>query len=348
MLAPYQNLLVRALSTVKGVAMNKSHLSNCILMLALVFAIFAPTGKSKAAEGGAGFYLLGTKGSFAGILPPPGLYFTSDNYFYSGKASVSRPLPTLGGEFALGLNADVFASVNSLLLSTPTQFLGARTAFGVVVPVIDKTVRAGATLDLNGLALGASDKDKIGALGDPLLTAIMGWDSGNWHATLNFLLNIPIGVYELGALANAGFNRWGLDVTSAFTYFDPTTGFEVTAVPGLTFNGENRDSGYKTGTEFHLEFAALKHFSQQFALGVAGFHYQQITGDKGSALGDFKGRVTAVGPTLNFGFQLGSIPVAGKAKYFREFNEKNRLKGDVALLQFAIPLAGATAAPPPN
>ena len=247
----------------------------------------------------------------------------------------------------MGAKADAFASINTLLWSTP-GFLGARVAYGVAVPIVHKDIKADAVIDVLGLSSNISRRDSTTAIGDPLLTAILGWDRGNWHATLNFLLNIPIGSYKLGRLANAGFNRWGLDVTSAITYFDPATGFEVTVAPGFTFNGKNRDTGYKTGTEFHVEFAGLKHFSQQFAVGVAGYHYEQISGDSGTATRDFKGRVSAIGPTLNFGFQIGSIPVSGKLKYFREFNVRNRLKGDVGLLQIAVPLSVATAAPPPN
>ncbi len=39
-----------------------------------------------AVDGGAGFYILGGKGSLAGILPPPGLFYTNDIYYYSGDA----------------------------------------------------------------------------------------------------------------------------------------------------------------------------------------------------------------------------------------------------------------------
>jgi hypothetical protein len=70
-------------------------------------------------------------------------------------------------------------------------------------------------------------------------------------------------------------------LTSQFA-LDPKTGFEVSAAPGFTFNWENPDTDYRTGTEFHVEFAVLEHFSQKFAVGVAGFHYQQITADSGA------------------------------------------------------------------
>jgi hypothetical protein len=86
------------------------------------------------------------------------------------------------------------------------------------------------------------------------------------------------------------------------TWLDPKIGFEVSAAPGFTFNWKNPDTVYKTGTELRVRFAA----------GVAGFHYQQVTGDSGAGarLGDFKGRVTALAPVVTYSFNLGKIPVS--------------------------------------
>jgi len=49
-----------------------------------------------AAEGGAGFYLLGSKGPTAAITPPPGVFFSNDVYMYSGDLGGGRALPSGG------------------------------------------------------------------------------------------------------------------------------------------------------------------------------------------------------------------------------------------------------------
>jgi hypothetical protein len=43
-----------------------------------------------------------------------------------------------------------------------------------------------------------------------------------------------------------------------------------------------------------------------------GYYYQQVTGDSGvgATLGDFEGRVTALGGILTYDFALGKIPVS--------------------------------------
>jgi hypothetical protein len=157
------------------------------------------------------------------------------------------------------------------------------------------------------------------------------------------LLNVPIGQYSENNIANMGFNRWAFDASAAATWLDLTTGREASVAAGFTFNGENPDTDYTTGTEFHVEFALMQHFSQTFSIGIAGYHYQQVSGDSGAGarLGSFEGRVTALGPNIDYSFKLGALPVSTSLRWFREFDAKNRLEGDAAFLNFTIPLGVA-------
>lgn len=305
----------------------------------LIFVIaMAISWQADAVEGGSGFYLLGGKGSLAGVLAPTGNYLAVDTYYYSGDISKTEALPTVGGELEFGLDADVIVVITSALHVSELEVLGGRLAFGAVVPVVNQDLSADLTLNFDGQVIGGSENDDATAIGDPLLTAILGWSEGNLHTTLNMLLNVPIGDYEEDSLTNAGFNRWGLDTTVAFTYLNPDSGFELTAAPGITVNGKNLDTDYRSGDEFHVEMAAMQHLSEKYAIGIIGYHYEQLDNDSGSAPDGFKGRVTAIGPALNFNFKVGEVPVYGKAKYLIESNVKNRMEGDAAFLQFSIPL----------
>ena len=318
---------------------------------------------TKAAEDARQFYFLGSRGPLAGAVPPPGTYLSSIKYFYSGDASGaaadSVALDQIGN---ITLQADIKAEVEFLievptvLWVAPRQVLGGNLGLGLLVPVgwvdISVDVDALATLTiggdgpLSGTTLQRGNQlalsDDTVNFGDPVLQAILGWQSGYWHWNVAGLLNVPIGAYNKDDLANVGFNRWVFDASGAFTWFDPARGHEASVVAGFTFNGENPDTNYRTGTEFHVEFALMQHFSKAFAVGLVGLHYEQLTGDSGAGatLGSFKGRTTAIGPNINYNLQLGQLPVSTQLRWYHELDVKNRLEGDIVFFQTTIPLGG--------
>jgi hypothetical protein len=65
---------------------------NPVLLASLVLgAASLAADETHAAENAAGLYLLGTKTTMAGFVPPPGPYFVDVNYFYAGDASGTLP-----------------------------------------------------------------------------------------------------------------------------------------------------------------------------------------------------------------------------------------------------------------
>ncbi len=328
------------------------------------------SGPVRAAEEGKSVYLLGAAASMAGMTPPPGFYFSSLSYYYDGKATgsaaVSRTLGQVGSTFPsvgvlqreadLKVRARVGINVFSFLYVVPETVAGGHVGFGVLAPTgyqnVDVNLNARSSLTLpNGTILQTGrtlkTSDETLAFGDPLAVAFIGWNSGFFHWKLSGMVNIPVGSYAKADLVNMGFNRWAADVTGAMTYLNTTNGLELSLAPGITFNGENPDTRYKTGTEFHVEGAAMKHFSKSFALGVTGYHYRQITGDSGAGavLGSFKGRVSAIGPNLTYNFQIGKVPVLTSFRFLHEFDAKNRLAGNAAIFTLTVPLGGSGSKP---
>ena len=319
-----------------------------VLGLTVLLGIHAAmAGEAIAAEGATGVYLLGSKQDMAGFLPPPGVYLVDMNYLYSGRANASLDF---GGVTLTGnIKADAYYKIPTLLWVTPGQVLGGNFGVSLTAPIGWKDVSADATLTgPNGGTLSGGVNDSDTAFGDPLIGATLGWHTGNLHYSMNVLYNAPLGFWKTGNASNIGFNRSALDFTPAFTWLDPKIGFEVSAAAGMTFNFENPDTNYKTGNEFHVEWAVKQHLSKTFSFGLVGYHYEQTTGDSGSGarLGDFKGRITALGPSVSYTFMLGQIPVASNIKYMREFDAKNRLEGDVGLLTFIVPLSASAPTAP--
>ena len=345
----------------------KATLRNAAVHALLICALLSGE-RAFAAEDGKSVYLLGATASLAGLAPPPGTYVSVLQYLYSGDATggaaLSRTLHQAGTTFpsvatlqtnaSLSVKADVAIDVVSALWVAPEKFLGGTFGFGALVPVgyqkvnIDLTTLNtltfpnGTTFQRGGFF---NTSDNTFAVGDPLPTAFIGWNAGNWHWKLTAFVNVPIGSYNSANLVNMGFNHWAGDLTGSVTWLDPASGCEVSLAPGFTFNGENPDTHYRSGTEFHLEGAVMKHFSKDFAVGIVGYHYQQVTGDSGSGavLGPFKGEVSAIGPNLTYNFVIGSVPVLTSVRWLHEFDAKNRLQGDAGFLTATIPLGGAPA-----
>jgi len=293
----------------------------------------------------------------AGFVPPPGTYVTDINYVYSGDASGAaavgvalRQTGNLNLQADVDVTGSVYINLPIALWVAPQKVLGGNVGFGVMVPYgwkgVDVGIDALATLTLpNGTTIQKGRhfdfEDSSTNIGDPVLNALIGWHEGNWHWNVSTLLNVPIGPWDIESVSNIAFHRWALDTSSSVTYLDAKRGHEISVTAGFTFNGENPDTDYKTGTEFHVEMALMQHVSKTFAFGIAGYHYQQITGDSGAGakLGAFEGRVTGLGPDVTYTFMCGKIPVSTELKYFREFDVENRLTGDAGFLNVTVPLS---------
>lgn len=298
-----------------------------------------------AVEGATSFYLLGSKTTMSGYLPPPGFYGLLQNYAYTGSTDIE--IETARVELEGGVDADAYIALPTALWVTGLDVLGGNLAFTLTTPFGGKRVEAGAIIDvvsLNPKELNA--KQDNWAFGDPVLGATLGWHEGNLHYSLGTLINVPIGQWELGNPVNIGFNRWVVDTTAALTYLDQTSGVELSGAVGLTYNFENPDTDYKSGTEFHAEGAAMYHASHSLSFGVNGYALKQITGDSGSGavLGDFEGQVFAIGPALDYTFMIGQRPVATNLRYFYEFGVENRMQGHAGFFNIAIPLGGQSPA----
>ena len=79
-------------------------------------------------------------------------------------------------------------------------------------------------------------------------------------------------------IVNLGLGHWSIDGGGGYTYFDPKTGWEFSAVAGLTYNFINPDLDYQNGINGHLDWAISKFVSKQVHVGLVGYAYQQLTG----------------------------------------------------------------------
>ena len=311
---------------------------------AATLALLVCGGIAQGAEKGVGVYLLGFRGPMAGFTPPPGVFFQNDLYIYSGDAGANVQLP-FGGQIIANVEATAVLEMPTALLVTPAEFLGGNLAFTATLPIGYQDIEASASIG----PLARRVQNDIFTVGDPFLSGFMGWHAGNFHWQAGVALNVPIGDYQDGQIANISFNHWAEDVFATATWLNPAIGLDISGAVGVTFNQENPATDYETGTEFHFEGAVSQFLSKQFSLGLTGYYYNQLTGDSGSGarLGAFEGEVAAIGGTAAYNFQLGKLPVSTRLKYYHEFDVTNRLEGNAGFITVSMPLWVPQPPPPP-
>lgn len=306
--------------------MRNSH----IIVSAVVVLLLMASGPVFSVENGTGIYLLGSRGPYAGYVPDQGVYWQNDLYHYQGNIGGERRFPT-GGKVVSKIDSDAWINLFGVNRVTGERVLGGRLVLGAIVPVGHVEVDAGVRLDpvsFDPVDLNVSDD--VTTVGDPLLSATLAWNKGNLHWGTTALVNVPVGNYQEGDIANVAFNRWALDVSAAVSWIAMNTGTEFSVVPGFTLNGENSKTNYESGDEFHLEWSATQALSQRFTLGGIGYFYNQVNGDsgEGAVLGDYEGRVNAIGATFSYSFGDLKKPLMLRFKGFKEHAAKNRAEGE--------------------
>lgn len=312
----------------------------CVLLVAVV-VLHTFERRAEAAEAATGVYLLGSRATGAGITPPPGLYFNDDTYFYSGKIGGGTSLP-LGGLLIANVSAQTWINLPTTMWVTPAKILGGDLAVSLTTPVGEPRVNASLLVNSPRFGpIGVNASDASFDVSDFFLNAFVGWHAGNFHWQLGVGGVIPSGTYVPGQLSNVSLNRPAIDVFGAITWLDPKIGWDLSAAAGFTFNKTNTATDYKTGDEFHLEWAATKYLTKQFTIGMVGYFYQQLTPDSGTGarLGAFEGRVVALGGSIGYTFEIGKLPVSTRLKVYREFDVQNRMEGTAGFFTVAVPLA---------
>nr|WP_314465945.1 transporter [uncultured Novosphingobium sp.] len=312
-----------------------------VLWSLLALGCSQAAGTAQASEGGTSIYLLGSGGPAAAVQPPvEGIFVDDTMYFYGGDIAADKSL-VVGGNVALGLDSFVAAQFTTLVWVPSTKFLGGTLALGGSLPLAAPFVDASVIVaGPGGQSITRSRTDNTLAIGDPLANMSLGWKWDKFYLQVGGFVNIPVGHYREGELANIAFHRWAGDASLAASWHDTDSGWDVSAKAGVTFNGNNKVTDYNTGNELHVEAAVEKSFSEKFSAGIVGYYYDQISGDtgEGAVLGPNKGRVAALGGTAAYNLTLGRSPATFRVRVFQEFDARRRQEGTAGMLSLTLPL----------
>lgn len=292
-------------------------------IVVLPLLLLSLTGVVYATEGGGGAYPNGAEDFMVGALPPPGNYYLNYfNYYAADKFKDNS------GDSINGFDLTVAANVSRFIHVTDKQFLGGSWAMHAFIPLVYMDVE----LSQPFLPPFAPPKmeDSRGSLGDIIIDPfILGWHGANWHAVTGVDIYMPTGNYDKHRLANVGRNYWTFEPLVAVTLL-PGAGFDISAKLMYDINTENDDKDYKSGQEFHADFAVGKKIDA-FTVGMSGYYYKQVTEDEAdNGIELDKGQVLALGPVLKYDYKNMSFTL----KYLFETEVENRPSGDNLWFKF--------------
>jgi hypothetical protein len=273
---------------------------------------------SLADEAGNSLYLPGGFGSLAAVPGQPGWSLALIYYSYGGRIS-----PSIVGSVSEKIDLEYAA----LTYTFKTPVLGGQLALSMV----------GAT-GRTWVSIAGGPQDARWGYNDLLPFAILRWNNGVHNYMIYAQSEITVGSYDVARLANFGIGHSGVDAGAGYTYFDEKTGWEFSAVAGLTYNTENPHTNYQNGIDAHIDWAASKFLRKDLHIGLVGYYYQQLTADRGQpfVLGDFKSRIAAVGPQIGYLFPAGGMQGYVNLKAYGEFATQNRPLGWNAWLTLAF------------
>jgi hypothetical protein len=331
---------------------------------ALAFAAVLAPGIALADEGGVSFWLPGLYGSLAAAPQQPGwsamsIYYhttvsAGGNVFLSKEFEIRNIPVNLSAQVNANLKAsgDLGVFAPSYVFETP--FLGGQAAATLMgIYGNTSTALAGTVSGTVGAIPFGPRFDNINSsttgFGDLYPQFAVRWNSGVNNYMTYITGDVPVGTYSSSSLSNVGIGHGAVDAGGGYTYFNPQTGQELSAVLGLTYNLMNQSTQYQNGVDMHLDWGASQFLSKQVQVGLVGYLYDQLSCDSGSGdrVGCFESRVAGIGPQVGFIFPVGGMQGYLNLKAYGEFDGSDRPTGWNAWATLVIsPAAPVPAASP--
>ena len=327
-----------------------------------------PAQMARADEGGVSFWIPGFFGSLAAVPQAASGWSVSSIYYHTsvsagGDVALAREIEigripsTLRATVSANLNANVDLGLVAATYTFATPVLGGQASATLMGTYgANSTSLAGSLTGSLSTPLGAipfsrfdSIDSSLIAFGDLIPQFALRWNAGVNNYMTYVTADLPVGAYESTRLANLGIGHWAIDAGGGYTYFDPKTGHEASAVLGFTYNFINPATQYQSGVDMHLDWGASQFLTKQWQVGLVGYLYQEIGCDSGTGdrVGCFQSRVVGVGPQIGYIFPIndkwqGYLNLKG----YGEFDAANRPSGWNVWLTFNLSPAAPT--PPPS
>jgi hypothetical protein len=240
-----------------------------VLIGALMLSSFS-MAPAYAAEGGWSSYTPGTYGDFSFNYAKPGLYFRENVVNFRGELENLPVIPSVNARVkqTTWFNLLAVTYVSEMKILGANYFITSNIPYGF-----------SAKLDAYVPSFGISQSESVTepgelGVGDVWVAPIgLMWNFGSFHITFVENIVLPTGDYSSKNLISMGRNYTSYDTDIGFTWLDEQRGHEVSFLMGYLVNQRNHATDYKTGNEFHIDFALNQFFSERFAVGVVGYYY---------------------------------------------------------------------------
>ena len=332
--------------------------------LAVSAACLALGSTAQAAENRVQRYTPGLAGSDLTSMLVPGWYgqvalvhyhatkLRGDNGEpFAYKSTASSPVSFKVNQF----RAEAYIVQPRITYISSERLWGAHLGFTAMLPMIQRATSLGNVSASNPLGnssvpivnaqLAAAKNGSHYGVGDLEMAPVLNWVIGdNQTITLAPTIVFPTGSYDTRRNVNVGFGKY-YTFRPSIQYGYIGDGWDIGVRTILSFNSRNKDTGYKSGSVFNMDFALMRFIDEDVRLGVQGYVVKQFTNDHSTNAkeqiqiqyaGGNKLQAYALGPALGWLKNGGELLVEGKI--LREFDARNRSEGTTYMLTVSKPL----------
>lgn len=296
-----------------------------------------------------------------------------------GTASLS-PLAPVSGTYGTDNKIDTEGLLPRITYISTQKIWDANIGFTAVFPLIRQKVSTtaaltptgAATFDATsgltgvtsaqvnaGLASTAADSQHNGSkfgLGDIEVAPIMRWSHDSHQVVFIPAILLGTGQFKAGRVYNPGAGKFNtFRPTVQYSYIGE--GWDFGARVAYSISGRNRDTKYRSGNTWNLDWSVMKFVTDSTRVGLQGYAIYQATDDtvKSAAEGGIsvynnvnlvthalepivagRGKAMAIGPAVSWIKDSGTLLLEGKI--LKEFAVENRPEGTMAWLTLSKPL----------
>ena len=299
---------------------------------ALISAFVVASAPVFAGEGAGSHYVPGTQNEFLlGVFGPPGVYLRNDLWAYNSSVGAH----VRNGVAVGSARQDVILNTTKLSWLTDAEVFGGRYgASAALTYALDAEISGEVVTGPGGFTRGTS----ISGFSDIYVAPVLvNWTQDKQHFTFRLGAYAPTGTFDPEKALNTSRNYWSAEIGGAYTWFDPQSGWDISASFGYLYNWKNPATNYRTGNEAHLDWTVARHVSQAFTMGLSGYFYGQLEPDEGTVAGpidasDIQAWGYGVGPVGQWNVPVGDTSLGVIAKALFDIDAADRLSGNLFML----------------